>query len=120
MLVAPQHMQIAVSCPSCQKRIKPWRVIAATRQTATPQPNARPDGYSTRNRWIAGALAILLGCFGVHRFYMGFKGVGLLQALITVLSLGVLAPVVGVWAFIEGVLCFCGTMRDVDGRPLSG
>jgi len=80
----------------------------------------RADGFSRRNRWIAGALAILLGSLGVHRFYMGHIGIGLAQILITVLSLGVLAPVVGVWAFVEGILCFCGAMHDVDGLPLSG
>lgn len=127
MLVAPQYLQIAVCCPSCSKRIKPWRVVAAARAAAaadavkkTPPSAMRTDGYSMRNRWIAGALAILLGPFGVHRFYMGFTGVGILQALLTVGSFFVLYPVVLVWAFIEGVLCFCGTMRDVDGRLLSG
>jgi len=128
MLVAAEHLHIAVSCPACQKKIKPWRVIeAARRETASvspasssPPPITRPDGYSTRNRWIAGALAILLGPFGVHRFYMGFIGVGVVQALITIISIGTLAPLVALWAFIEGILCFCGTMHDVDGRPLSG
>jgi TM2 domain-containing membrane protein YozV len=126
MMVASQHMQVAVNCPSCQKRIKPWRVIAAAAKKAAaaqpppPPQSPRVDGYSTRNRWVAGALAILLGYFGVHRFYMGFKGVGLLQALITILSFGFLGWAVAIWACIEGILCFCGTMRDVDGRLLNG
>jgi TM2 domain-containing membrane protein YozV len=122
MKVAPQHMQIAVNCPSCQKRIKPWRILAAERQAApaSPPQTPRTDGYSMRNRWVAGTLGVLLGPFGVHRFYMGFIGIGILQALITVLSLGILAPLVAVWAFIEGILCFCGVMRDVDGRLLNG
>jgi len=118
MRVALQHMYVAVSCPSCQKRVKPWRVVEAANMAAAPM--VRPDGYSTRNRWVAGALAILLGPFGVHRFYMGFVGVGILQVLLTVLSLGLLSPVVAIWAFIEGILCFCGVMKDVDGRLLSG
>ncbi len=126
MMVAPQHIQVAVTCPSCQKRVKPWRVLAARAKAAaaarppTPPQTPRTDGYSNRNRWIAGALAILLGPFGVHRFYMGFNGVGVLQAVLTVASFGLLAPVVAIWAFIEGVLCFCGSMNDVDGRPLNG
>ena len=66
------------------------------------------------------ALAILLGTFGVHRFYMGFVGIGILQAALTVCSFFVLTPFVAVWTFIEGILCFCGAMRDVDGNPLSG
>ena len=69
---------------------------------------------------MAGALAILLGMFGVHRFYLGFKGIGTIQLLLTVGSLGFLALIVGIWAFIEGILCFVGAMRDADGLPLRG
>jgi len=125
MLVAPEHMQLTVSCPSCEKRVKPWRLAAMANRAAAEAAAAaapsmvRPDGYARRNRWVAGALAILLGTFGVHRFYMGFIGTGVLQALLTVLSFGMLAPLVAVWAFIEGILCFCGVMRDVEGNYLS-
>jgi len=143
MRVAPAHVQTVVACPHCDGAVEPWQALrgGASRQPqpqyAPPPPSPRPgphyapgpngpypgmtaDGFSRRNRWIAGALAILLGSLGVHRFYMGHIGIGLAQILISVLSLGVLAPVVGVWAFVEGILCFCGAMHDVDGLPLSG
>jgi len=76
-------------------------------------PNAY-DGYSWRNRWIAGALGVLLGTFGVHRFYLGFTGIGILQIVLILPTAGLS----GIWGFIEGILCFCGAMRDVDGLPL--
>jgi TM2 domain-containing membrane protein YozV len=76
-----------------------------------------PLGYSWRNRWVAGALGILLGGLGVHRFYLGFTGVGIIMVILCVCTAGIVS---GVWGFIEGILCFCGAMRDVDGRPLSG
>ncbi len=126
MLVAPEHMQTTVSCPHCQQTLEPWRVAGVPRsmpQTAPPAyshgPSA-PAGYSWRNRWVAGALGILLGVFGVHRFYLGFVGIGILQVVLTVGSLFILSPIVAIWAFIEGILCFCGAMRDVDGLPLRG
>ncbi len=78
-------------------------------------PNASGDGYSWRNRWIAGALGVLLGAFGVHRFYLGFTGIGIIQIVLCVLTFGTVS---GIWGFIEGILCFCGAMRDVDGLPL--
>lgn len=137
MLVAPQYMQTSVACPHCQKVLEPWRVVRD--QAAGSGPNAQNPhppaqawevgrgypvgpmaGYSWRNRWIAGALAILLGTFGVHRFYLGYTGIGLTQALLTVCSLFILSPIVAIWAFIEGILCFCGAMQDVDGLPLNG
>ena len=77
-------------------------------------PNAALDGYSWRNRWIAGALGVLLGTFGVHRFYLGYTGIGILQAVLALPTFGVS----GIWGFIEGILCFCGAMRDVNGLPL--
>ena len=128
MLVAPQHLHVSVACPRCQHPIEPWRVVVET-----PPGSPKPPGpcgqvttprsvvvFSWRNRWLAGALGILLGPFGVHRFYLGYTGIGILQVVLTVGSLFTLTPVVAIWAFIEGILCFCGAMRDVDGLTLQG
>lgn len=145
MLIAPEHRYLAVACPHCTTKLEPWRISAAasheavtlphpsraagtSRQPATPpshpmyapQPMyaSRPETmYSRRNRWVAGALGILLGAMGVHRFYLGFTGIGIVQLMLGVFTLGTVS---GVWGFIEGILCFCGAMTDVDGRPLSG
>ncbi len=128
MLVAPEHIQTPVSCPHCQQTLDPWRVVGAPTPQGMPPvmlpaynlgPPA-PVSYSWRNRWVAGTLGILLGPFGVHRFYLGFVGIGILQAVLTVGSLFILSPIVAIWAFIEGILCFCGAMRDIDGLPLRG
>jgi TM2 domain-containing membrane protein YozV len=131
MLVAPQHVNVTVTCPNCNHPIDPWKAgLTPPPQTPpTPPPPAlhRPfpasataPGYSWRNRWIAGALGILLGPFGVHRFYLGYTGIGIVQVALTVGSLFILTPVVAIWAFIEGILCFCGAMTDADGLPLQG
>ena len=127
MWVAPAHVQTPVACPHCQCTLEPWRLVGRAVRAMPATGQRRYDhreqgvvGYSWRNRWVAGALAVLLGPFGVHRFYMGFTGIGILQAVLTVGSLFILSPVVAVWAFIEGILCFCGAMHDIDGLPLRG
>lgn len=74
--------------------------------------------YSDKVRVLAGTLQILLGCFGVGRFYVGHSGVGTAQLLITVLSLGHLAPLVILWGVIDGILMLTGFVRDRYGRPL--
>lgn len=128
MLVAPEHLHVSVACPHCQRPIDPSRMTSGTRPVS-PQAPPRPPQmspprgagtYSRRNRWVAGALGVLLGPFGVHRFYLGFTGIGILQVVLTVGSVFILTPVVGIWAFIEGILCFCGALDDVDGLPLRG
>ena len=130
MLVAPQHVQQPVACPHCEHTLEPWRVMVTMAPNAappTPQPPATPPpvpgayraygvgAYSWRNRWVAGALGVLLGGFGVHRFYLGFPGIAVIQIVVTVLTLGTVG---WIWGFIEGILCFVGAMRDVDGLPL--
>ena len=120
MLVAPEHVQIPVACPHCQHTIEPWRMTPTMVRGASPPPppygagTPGQPGYSRRNRWVAGALGVLLGPWGVHRFYLGFVGIGITQIVVTIVTFGI----GGVWGFIEGILCFCGAMRDVDGLPL--
>tara|TARA_A100001037_G_scaffold69484_1_gene61970 strand:+ start:694 stop:951 length:258 start_codon:yes stop_codon:yes gene_type:complete len=73
-----------------------------------------------KSKVVAGILGILLGAFGVHNFYLGYTGKGIAQVLITVLSLGLLSPISGLWGLIEGILILVGNI-NVDGRgiPLS-
>lgn len=125
MRVAAEHVETIVECPHCRHALEP-RHLAGRTPPGTPSaarlgyddPRQGFAGYSWRNRWVAGALGILLGPFGVHRFYLGFTGIGVLQAVLTIGSVFILTPVVAIWAFIEGILCFCGAMHDVDGLPL--
>jgi len=72
-----------------------------------------------RSRLAAGLLGILLGYFGVHRFYLGYTGIGLTQLLITILSLGILSPITWLWGLIEGIMILTGSIStDAAGRPL--
>ncbi len=93
----------------------------------TPWPNApvaRPHRfqYSSRSRVAAGLMGMFLGTFGIHRFYLGYSGLGALMLLLSILgggpTFGVSCGFVGIWGFIEGVMCLCGGMKDADGREL--
>ena len=92
-------------------------------QVATPPASAGYAPFVTappKSRVAAGLLGIFLGVFGVHRFYLGYSGLGVAMLLITLLSLGLLAPVVWVWGFIEGVVILAGGIRtDAYHRPLT-
>ncbi|MFQ5430690.1 MAG: TM2 domain-containing protein [Phycisphaerae bacterium] len=77
-------------------------------------PYGRSQVVSSRSRLVAGLLGIFLGGWGVHRFYLGYTGIGVLQIFLTLCTFGI----AGLWGFIEGILCLTGNMRDVDGLAL--
>ena len=52
----------------------------------------------------AGILAILLGGLGIHKFYLGYTKEGVIMLLVTVLTLGMGAFIIGTIALIEGIV----------------
>lgn len=83
-----------------------------------PQDNYIP-GYEQKSRVLAGILGILLGCFGVHNFYLGFTGKAIAQLLISVCSCFTLSVVSGIWGLIEGIMILTQQGQvDAKGVPL--
>ena len=73
------------------------------------------DERPVKRRWIAGVLGIFLGLFGMHRFYLGFYTIGIMQIIFTLATQGYGL----MWGFIEAVLIFSGHIRkDAKGRLL--
>ncbi len=73
------------------------------------------DTRAMKNHYVAGVLGLLLGAIGVHRIYLGFYGIAILQMVVTFLSGGFGV----VWGFVEGVLFLTGHLhKDAKGRPL--
>lgn len=77
-------------------------------QSNTPVPFVLPKSRST---YVL--LAILMGTLGVHNFYAGYTIRGIIQLLITLLSLGMLFFVSAIWAIVEA----CSTKQDANGVP---
>jgi TM2 domain-containing membrane protein YozV len=53
----------------------------------------------------------------VHRFYLGYTRIGVLQIVVSVLTCGI----GGIWGFVEGILYLVGSSgytTDASGRPL--
>jgi TM2 domain-containing membrane protein YozV len=95
--------------------------------TGGPGYGQAPGGYNpntdpnAKSRVVAGILGILLGAFGVHRFYLGYTGIGIAMVCITVLSFGTLAIVSSIWGLIEGIMILTRSQSfqtDASGRPL--
>lgn len=76
-----------------------------------------------KNKTVAGTLALMLGVFGVHRFYLGKKAQGVLHLLLFFFTLMITieegAPLIMVPAllgFIDAVLFFVMPQTDFDAK----
>ena len=75
--------------------------------------NPRPGMMRPKSRVIAGVLALIVGSFGIHNFYLGYTNKAVAQLILAVLSCGLVS---GVWAFVEAILIFAGTINtDANG-----
>jgi len=55
-------------------------------------------------------LCLLVGWLGVHRFYTGHTGIGIIQ-LLTVGGCGI-------WSLIDLITIITGSYKDANGNPL--
>ena len=65
-----------------------------------------------KDKMVAGLLAIFLGAYGIHHFYLGDNRKGLIYLLVTVLTAGVGAMVIEILGIIDGVRYL--TMTDEE------
>ncbi len=79
---------------------------------AIAEASADTADVSDKSKLTAGLLAIFLGSLGVHRFYLGYTLLGVVQLL--------LCGGCGIWQIIDIVLIFTGKLPDAKGRPLKG
>ncbi|HXC36365.1 MAG TPA: NINE protein [Candidatus Acidoferrales bacterium] len=88
---------------------------------APPPVSGSTHNPRASNKIPAGVCAILLGCLGVHKFILGYTGAGLIMLLLTILSCGILWPILHIFGIIEGIIYLCKSDDEfvrvyVDGR----
>lgn len=95
-----------VFCSTCGKQM-------AAQAPACPgcgAPNSGVQQMSSKGFVPAALLCFFFGAFGIHRFYVGKVGTGILMLL----TLGGL----GIWTLIDLVMIIVGSFKDKNGLPL--
>lgn len=85
-------------------------------QPRPAQPMAPAGGGALKSRKVAGLLGLFLGGWGIHRFYLGYGGLGGAMIAVTLVTCGMGAW----WGIIDGIMILSGggVDRDGEGRPL--
>ncbi len=83
--------------------------------------NVQNYNYNRKSKLSAVLLAIFLGAFGAHNFYLGYTIKGVIQLCITLFTFGFGAFVTIIWGIIEAILLLTGLIyADAKGIPLVG
>lgn len=115
-------------CANCGSAVNPGQDMClncGTRLVANPG-SAKGTGKS---KLTAGLLAIFLGAFGVHNFYLGYNTKAVIQLCVSGVSIllacctaGITALVtlgIGIWGLVEGIMILTGRIdKDAQGNPL--
>lgn len=67
--------------------------------------------YTTKSKWVTFFLCLFFGCFGVHRFYTGKVGTGVLYLFTG--GIGMIGVI------IDLIRILFGGFHDKNGMPLT-
>ncbi len=71
---------------------------------------------TSNKKLAAGLLAIFLGSLGIHKFVLGYSKAGLIMLLVTVLTCGFGASVMGIIGVIEGVIYLTKSTEEFQAQ----
>ena len=97
-------------CPKCGKEVVDDAVVCihCGRQIGN---TAGMAGAGTQKDWLTTLLLCLfVGGIGIHRFYTGHTGIGVVQLL----TLGGC----GIWTLIDLIMIVTNSYKDASGQPL--
>ena len=99
--------------------------MAPPPQAAYAAPSAA--GISPKSKTAAALLAFFLGSLGIHRFYVGKVGTGIVILLLSIIGYATLTftvgafvlVVVGLWVLIDFIMILMGKFKDKHGLRIT-
>jgi len=110
-------------CGSCGANQKD-RVTSKTRRTDSTSNEAIGR---QKSRLALTLLALFLGELGVHRFYTGHIGTGIIMLVLTIIGYStivfgigfVFLGIVGIWNIVDLILAIAGKFKDKNGNSIT-
>lgn len=106
-----------MNCKNCGKEVSP---DAASCPACGNAVAAAPSSGEAKNKTVAGILAILLGAFGIHKFYLGYTKEGVIMLAISLVTCGFGASVVSIIGIIEGIMYLTKSDTEFDQVYIKG
>lgn len=99
-------------CSNCGKEIDDNSAICIN--CGVPQKRGatlyNQGAYEEKDWLVTLLLCVFAGGFGIHRFYTGHTGIGIVQLLT--------GGGCGIWVFIDLITIITGSYTDANGNPL--
>lgn len=67
-----------------------------------------------KSKMAAGLLGIFLGSLGIHKFYLGYTKAGVIMLLVSLLTCGFGASVMGIIGLVEGIMYLTKTDEEFE------
>jgi TM2 domain-containing membrane protein YozV len=89
----------------------------ASIKTAKPKKGdkAMASQEASSKKLVAGILAILLGAFGIHKFYLGYVVAGIIQIV-----LSLICGIGGIIGLIEGIMYLIKSDDEFEAKYING
>lgn len=126
-VLAPQPKPVDRPAPSAQNLLGPQSPMApggysnppgtpgsaySTTPSYSGMRGVTPVVMGQKSKLVAALLAFFLGGFGIHRFYLGYTGIGIAILLLGCIGVG------WIWALIDFILILVGSLPDAQGYDL--
>jgi len=99
-------------CFECGNAINAKAELCPKCGVRQPLSGKSEEQREKENKWLATLLMCgFAGVFGVHRFYTGHTGIGVIQLL----TFGGC----GIWVMVDLILIVSGTFKDADGNVIA-